>query len=344
MGTQNNGPTGRVTLKDVATATGYSVNTVSHALKNKPDIAEATRKAIRQRAQEMGYIADLVAGSMRSGSTRTIAVILGDVSNPHFGIWVREIEETAYQKGYSTLIINTNENADIEMDAVKTAIGKRVDGILICPTQKCDDCIALLRSSSIPFVLIGRRPEGQELDYVVLDDEKGGLIATRHLLKRGHRNILFLNGPEYISSARERLRGYLAAYAEAGVPADRSLIRPVGITSGECRKVLRQCIREEAAFTAILAFSDIVGLEALYELNQSAKAYAQVPVLGFDNICRNLYLPVPLDSVASVDGSPAVVAAELMIKRIGQKRAGEWDDRPHPVVLDVKLFHHGSNL
>lgn len=328
----------RVTLRDIAEDTGFSINTISHALKNKEDISEKTRLLIQQRAKEMGYIADSIAGSLRSGSTRTISVIFGDMSNPHFGLWVREIETTVFRHGYSTLIINTDEDEKVEREAIVTAIGKRVDGIIICPTQKQCDYLGMLRKSGIPFVLIGRRCDEPDIDYVVLDDVQGGYVATKHLLDKGHASVLFLNGPGHISSSRDRLQGYCRAHEEAGLPVNPSLILTVGIKSGECGKMLRQTIDRDIAFTAILAFSDIVALEVLRELKQLGGGYSCIPLASFDDIMQGLALPVQLDSVASAEGSPAVMAAELLIQRMKERRRHE-SHAPKQIALKVQLMH-----
>ena len=329
---------GRITLKDIAKDTGFSVNTVSHALKDMEDISEKTRRLIQQRAKEMGYIADSVAGSLRSGKTRTIAVILGDVSNPHFGLWVREIETEVFRHGYNTLIINTDEDEDVEQSAVIAAIGKRVDGIIICPTQKQTDCLRLLQNSGIPFVLIGRRWEKADMDYVVLDDVRGGYIATRNLMERGADRILFLNGPEHISSSRERLQGYLDAHRDTGLAVDPALIQTVGIKSGECGKVLQEIIGREIDFDGILAFSDIVAFDTLNELRKLGGVSSHMPIASFDDIMQGLVLPIPLDSVDSAEGSLSVAAANLLLQRIKGKSRNE-QHQPQQIVLDVKLVH-----
>jgi LacI family transcriptional regulator len=331
-------PEGRVTLRDIARDTGFSVNTVSHALKGKEDISEKTRELIRRRAQELGYIADSIAGSLRSGSTRTIAVILGDVSNPHFGLWVREIEAAVFRHGYSTLIINTDEDEQVEQGAVVAAISKRVDGIIICPTQKQTACVDTLRRSGIPFVLIGRRWEDMDTDYVVADDVQGGYIATRNLMERGAEKVLFLNGPGHISSSCERLQGYLNAHEEAGFPVDQARIRTVGIKSGECGRVLREAIAEGAAFNSILAFSDIVAFEALNELRRLGGQYARMPLVSFDDSMQGLVLPIALDSIDSDEGSPAVAAADLLLQRIAERRRHEASP-PRQIVLKVRMIH-----
>ena len=99
-----------VTLKDIAKQTGYSVNTVSRALRDKDDIAQETKDRIKQIALEMGHVNNTLAASLRLGYTRTVAVILGDISNPHFAVMMKEIEAHARQYGYSSILINTNED------------------------------------------------------------------------------------------------------------------------------------------------------------------------------------------------------------------------------------------
>jgi LacI family transcriptional regulator len=266
-------------------------------------------------------------------------VILGDIFNPHFGLWVREIETAMFKHGYSTLIINTDEDASIEHDAITTAISKRVDGIIICPTQKQNENLELMRKSGIPYVLIGRRCDDPNIDYVVNDDVQGGYIATRHLLDNGHKRILFLNGPNHISSARERLEGYYAAHKDTGTPPNPALIRKVGIKSGECGEVFRQIIYQGITFTAILAFSDIVALEILNELRQLGSNYSQIPVTGFDDIMAGLILPVPLVSVASAEGSASVWAANILMQRMEEKYKQQKHSAPRQIVLNVKLFY-----
>lgn len=196
-----------VTLKDISQRTGFSVNTVSRTLKGKEYIAEDTRRTILDAAKELGYIGNSLAGALRSGLTGTVAVVISDVSNPLFGIMVKDIEDALAEHNYCAFVLNTGENIEQEERALHLALSKKVDGVIWCPTREREETLHLLRANSTPFVLMGRHFQHAEVDSVVWDDEKGGMLATRHLLERGHRNILLLNGPDYISSARERLEG-----------------------------------------------------------------------------------------------------------------------------------------
>ncbi|MFC5404851.1 LacI family DNA-binding transcriptional regulator [Cohnella soli] len=323
------------TLKDIAEQTGYTVNTVSRALKNKSDISEATRTLIQQKAQELGYIGNTMASSLRSGMTRTIAVIVADVSNPHFSIAVKEIESAARKHDYTTFILNSYEDQDLEEKAIISALSKNVDGIIICPSQGGGQNIAFLQRTGTPFVLLGRRLDNDDvMDYVVSDDEKGGYLAAMHLLELGHRDILFLNAHHSISSSRERLAGYKHAMEEMGVPIRNELIREISTISGGVRNELKEIMESKLPFTAIFAFNDMMAWEAIFTLN---KHHIRVPenisVVGFDNIQSRMFIPFPLTSVSNSKGKTSRKAFEILMKRIHKQNT---ELRYHEVV-DTRL-------
>lgn len=297
-----------VSMIDIARATGYSVNTVSHALKDKKDIAEETKKYIRKTAAEMGFIIDSVASSLRSGVTRTISVIIGDIFNPHFGMWVRDIELAAFEAGYNVFIINTNEDEIHERNAIIASISKRVDGIIICPTQTNKENIEIIKKANIPYILLGRRYTDGDFNYVICDDEKGGGIAVNYLLAKGCRKILFFNGPEYISSASERVKGYKKALSGSGVIFNKDLIKTVDIKSGNLKVIINELIESNIKFDGIFAFSDILAFEIMAELKKYGGKYEGIPIIGFDNVMEKLILPVSLATVAVKGESLANIA------------------------------------
>ena len=136
----------RVTLKDIAEKTGFTVNTVSQALRGSPKLREETKAAIRAAAKELGYVHNALAGSLRSGSSRTIAIIVGDTSNLRFSIQLHAFELAFRTLGYQVIVMNTDETAQYELDAVKNAVRSSVDGVLLCPCQKSRAAIDLLTS------------------------------------------------------------------------------------------------------------------------------------------------------------------------------------------------------
>lgn len=325
----------KVTLKDLATKAGLSANTISRALKDKDDIAVATRQMIKELAKEMGYVGNALAGSLRSGLTKTIAVIVSDVANPHFGIMVKEIEKSARKHNYTIFIINTEDDYEMEELAIYTAIGKNVDAIIICPSQRGTDNIRFLQKNGVPFVLIGRRFKDEpEFDYVICDDEKGGYLATKHLIDSGHKRVLFLNGPIRISSAQERLEGYKRAHEEAGLPVQEDLIVEVGASAGDTRLIVKQLIEQKAQFTGIFAFNDVIAWETAYVLNKYGyKVPEDYAVIGFDNIQSRIFIPFQLSSVSNSKGKMSKRAVDIVLHKINHPES----DQKFNEIIDTKL-------
>lgn len=304
-----------VTLKDIAKQTGYSINTVSRALRDKDDIAPETRERIKQLAHEMGHVNNTLAASLRLGYTNTVAVILGDISNPHFSIMMKEIEAQAREYGYTSILLNTNENEELELAAIKSALNKNVDGIIICPAQKSPKNLKYLEQTGVPFVLIGRHE--RNYSSVVCNDELGGYQATKALLDAGHKNILMLHGAIYISSAKERLAGYRRAYAEAGIAVNPKLIREVPVVANGCEKVFLQLEGEGRNYSAIFAFSDMLAWEAWCCLQKRGlKVPKDCSLVGFDHIQSRLSLPFRLTTISSYKGQMSTKAVDILVREM----------------------------
>ena len=324
----------KVTLRDIAARTGYSVNTVSHALAGKTDISVATREEIARVADEMGYIRNTAASSLRSGRSRTIALILPDVANPHFIIVFRGIEAFFREKGYTVFVLNTDEDPAIEGAAIKAALAQNADGILLCPAVGDADNLAYLQKTGVPFCLIGRRDGAAGADYVVCDDEEGGYLAAMHLLEMGHREIAFFDGDARISTSRERLAGCRRALAEKGLELPDDRVLSLSVKAGQNRTRMRAFLEDHPSVTALIAFSDLLAFEAVCVLEDMGK---QVPrdlsIVGFDNICTDFPLSPPLSSVSVSKKAMATVSAELLWERIEGRTPAEAQ-----IVLPTKLI------
>ncbi|MGN0972698.1 MAG: LacI family DNA-binding transcriptional regulator [Aristaeellaceae bacterium] len=329
----------KVTLKDIAQATGYSVNTVSRALRGKDDIAPETRQKIRQVQQEMGYINNSLASSLRRGYTNTIAVILGDISNPHFGIMMSEIEAHARAYGYSAFLQSTNEDDALERKAIESALNRSVDGIILCPCQSSEDNVRYLQSLGIPFVLIGRRFESLATDYVVCDDETGGYLATRKLLQCGHRRILTLQGAEHISSVRERLRGYRRAHAEMNVPVDERLIWEGSVIGENNDERYERMFAQVSDFTAVFAFSDLIAWDFWRFLRRKGlRVPEDVSLVGFDHIQSRLPNPFDLTSIRSYKKTMSTQAVDVLIHKLQE------DSRELTQIVIETSLHEGETV
>lgn len=329
----------KVRLKEIAEATGFSINTISHALRDAPDISEATKKKIREVAAELEYIPNLRASSIKSGKSRVISVILPDIINPHFTIVFREIERFFSEVGITPFFMNTNENAEDELNAVRLSIGQNVDGVIICPTQITSDSIHLLEKSKIPYVLIGRHfDDTLPTNYVVCDDTSGAYLATRHLLSLGHRNIACVKVNDCISSSRERFAGYVRALEEAGIEFDACRVLDLALTDVNNSDVIRDFLRRSPSCTAILSFNDVL---AYHIINVCMSLGLRIPqdisVMGFDNISSDYTFPIELSSVSVSKKNMANIASELLYGLISSDRQEQKEEKTQ-IVLPTRLF------
>ena len=343
--TQSNG-TKRVTLQDIARETGYSVNTVSHALRNKEDIARETRVRIQQVAREMGYMTNQIASSLRSGRTRTLAVILGNMSNPFYGIMTDTIQDAAAVRDYSLLIMCSRDRPELEEQLVETAVSRRVDGILLFPTNESLRTIERLHALGIPFVLMSRDVGGGIADSVVCDEAEGAYLAVSHMIQNGRRHLAYLSHQRIVYSYEKRLEGFGRACDEAGIPeAERHVfihvdpahgISPVldwhaALTDGLLRW-------REAGVDGLFVFCDEEAWHVQSVLQQTpALQDWDVGIVSFDNIQGTQYFPANLCSVDCGFSEMARQGIDLLRARV------HGDDRPpQSIVCPVRLICRGS--
>jgi len=301
-----------ITLADIAKATGYSVNTVSHALHDKPDISVKTKKLIVKTAEEMGYIANTSASALRSGKSRSIAIIVGDIANPHFSIMIKEMERRLREYHYNSLVLNTEEDEDLEKAAIVSAISKNVDGIIICPVQKSRNNLEFLKKCGVPYLFIGRYFQCDDSGYAVCDDFNGGYVAAQHLLELNHRKLLFINAPLYISSAHLRLEGVKKAILDAGKGS--AVLKTAQIAPTDCAGDIKQILKKNADCTGIICFSDMIAMQVCHFLKQLGKNVPDdVSVIGFDNIVSKMLFPLLLTSVTSSKTSMSTTAVDTLM-------------------------------
>lgn len=325
-----------VTLKDIAADTGYSITTVSHALRNLSDISEATKKFIRSRADSLGYILNASASTLRSGFSKTIAVLLGDLSNPFFAFTAKEIEMELKKFGYSAFFMNTNENPQVERNAITVALSRQVDGIIICPSQVGDrsDNIHFILQTHTPCVLIGRHFRDVSVSCVACDDRKGGLLAGRHVLERGHRHILYVDTPCNNSSAVERKEGVLQAFQEFSEPV-RFSIEKFDENGDYLQTLLHP---KKQPYTVLIAFNDLIAWDVLCRIQEYGLRVPQdISLIAFDNLHSCLPLPFPLTSISSSKVAMPRRAVKVLMEQI--------QDANIPfshITLDVELIDRNS--
>lgn len=324
----------KVRLRDIAARTGYSVNTVSHALRDLPDISAATKEKIRAAARELDYIPDLQAGSFKSGKRKVISVILPDIKNPHFSLLYHEVESYFRALGITAFLMSTEEDPEREDEAVRASIGQNVDGVILCPAVG-GHAVELLMRTAIPYVLVGRHLGGEH-PAVVTDDEGGGYLATRHLLSLGHRRVACVRIDGRVSSDRERYAGYLRALGEAGIPEAEELILHLSPRAAGNAAAIESFLTVHPDCRAIFSFSDLLASEILAVAHRMGRRIPEaLSVVGFDRIEDACPLPLPLTTVGTEGDGLGLTAARLLHSRTEAADRSKKDRIILPVCLKV---------
>jgi LacI family transcriptional regulator len=310
--------TGRVTLRDVAEQCGFSVNTVSRALRGDTKLPEDTRKKIAKAAEELGYIRNNLASGLRSGRSHVIAVIVEEIQNPHYSSLINELDQLLREEGYVVMILCTHNDLRQEEQMLELAISHSVDGIFLFPISSGVHNADRILKTKIPIVLIDREISGLHIDLARPDDYSGAYQAGRYLVRRGHRRLLYLGGPLVNSSQAYRRTGFFDALHEEGISDEQFRELPYERFYPTVNESGNIAILDPLDFTAVFSFNDEL---AYYLINKLAAAGKKVPddveIIGFDNIRRTIsYLP-KLRTISCVPGkSLAKSAVSLLLRRI----------------------------
>lgn len=250
---------------------------------------------------------------------------------------VKEMQTLLQRRGYNSIIFNTEEKAAMERQAITTSLSQNVDGIILCPAPGGEENIRFLQMHGKPFVMIGRHFSGEDASYVVCDDVHGGYAAAGYLLDRGHRDILFLNGPKGISSSAERLKGYRMALEERGIPFRSDLVETVPVASRRGTEKMKEILSRQEKYTAVLVFNDILAWQVICILGELGRKVPETcSVVGFDNI--KYPYPVHLTSVSSSKTTMAKRSVEILMKKL----EGQKGDAEECVVLETAVVEGGT--
>jgi DNA-binding LacI/PurR family transcriptional regulator len=291
-----------IRLRDIAARAGVSVMTVSKALRDQPDVAASTKARVRQLAQEMGYVPDSAAQSLRTRRTRLLGLVLPAPTNPIFARVVMAIEDRAYALGYDLLLGHSLNLVEREESCIRRFLSRRVDGLFVFPVYRLAPTVPIYEELALrgtPTVVLGLpAPFCSHFVSIGTDDLPASLALAQHLLQLGHRRIAFFAGPSAAPWAQERLEGYRRALITARVEFDDQLVFSAGSTIEEGERAAQVMLQEKVKVTAIQAVNDLVAVGAANVLlNQGIRIPDDISVVGFGNILTSAYFRVPLTTV-----------------------------------------------
>lgn len=332
-------PAMRVRLRDIAEKTGFSINTVSLALKGSPLVREETRRRIVEAAKELNYVPNNIARSLVQRKTHTIGVILTDIMNPVLTGVAQHIERELMGHGYNIILMTTYNDPAHEAHAIDVLRSRQVDGILMYPVSgENAEKVADLAEAGFPLVLLAGGDESPQCNVISVDDSGGAYRATSHLVRLGHRRIAFINGGG-IRGNEEKLRGYRRALAEAGISLDPALIvEPSGIGYSDGYHAARHLFQQKEPPTAVFASTDSLALGLMYWcFQQGLKVPEDVAIVGFDDIEAARFAAVPLTSVAYAVEVVASKAAARLLQLIDEADEAQSSE-PVREVIEPRLI------
>ena len=323
------------TITDVAKLAGVSPVTVSRVINDAPLVTLKTRARVEQAIRELGYVPNVAAASLRSKRTRSLALILPDVTNTFWTTVARGVEDTAQSRGYSVFLCNTDEDLAKQARYLEFVTSQRVDGVVIAPCGRDARQLARLRDRDIPTVVVDRCIDGWETDTVRGDSLSGAYALAKHLIGLGHRRIAMISGPLNTSTAEDRVTGYCTALAEAGIAADPRLIRRGEFRTASGEELAYRLLDEQPRPTAIFAANNAI---AMGVIDAAAKRGLRIPqdlaLVCFDDLPSVSHLFPFLTVVVQPVYEMGVNAAQLLLSRLDAAAPFE----PRHVVLSTHMI------
>ncbi|WP_443660171.1 LacI family DNA-binding transcriptional regulator [Clostridium algidicarnis] len=327
----------KVTIKDVAKASGVSTTTVSRIINNIEGSAnEETKKRVLKTVKELNYKPNELARSLVTKKTKTMALMLPDITNPFFPSIAKSVEKSLNKLGYSLILCNSYDNKENEDNYIRILQEKYVDGIILSSSHIKEDN-KLLRDSNIPIVFIDRKAD-YDVEYgVFVKNFEGAYSATKYLIGIGHKNIGCIIGPKEINTTKERLDGYIKALDNFHIRVNQEIIK-CSEYSIEGGYIASKELLKNKDITAIFAQDDLIACGVYKAAKEMGlKIPNDLSVVGFDDISIVEVLDPPLTTIKQHTEDIGSIAVEMIMNLIDNKEVKE-----KIVTIDTDLIKRGS--
>jgi LacI family transcriptional regulator len=332
-----------VRLKDIARDLGVSVVTVSKVLRNHSDISDETRDRVLKRMKELNYRPNLAARALVTGRSFSVGLVVPDLVHPFFAEVAKGLSKILRKKGYSLLIASSEEDPELEQQELDMMLARRVDALVVASAQWTVESFRRIEEQKTPYVLIDRQFAGLPANFVGVDDEAVGALATSHLIEQGCRRIAHIRGPE-LSTGLGRLEGYRRALAKHGlapmpgyVVMGRS-VDNLSDTSGH--EAMLRLLALKPRPDGVFCYNDPTAMGAMKAiLDGGLRVPEDVAVIGAGNVNYAGLLRVPLSSIDQHSDSIGERAGKLALSLVESKTAV----RPKTVLLDPGLVVRASS-
>lgn len=311
----------RPTQADVARQAGVSQAMVSYVLNDKAEeVSAETRDRVLAVIEEIGYVPDGAARSLRTRKTQTIACIIPDITNPFYPALERGIQRCAEAEGYDLIVSNTDGVVGKESRALRGLRGGRADGAVMVPfhvdrervheVTRAGIALTMLYPPDVALLELG-------VDMIEVDTGEGARMAVDYLIAQGHQRIGMIAGIANTPPREYRLAGYRQALQSHGLPADELLIRGADYQEEGGYEAMVELLRLEDRPTAVFAANDLMALGAMMAIRAAGlRIPDDIAIIGLDDIPAAKLVHPPLTTVAQFPDRLGQLAAELLFSRL----------------------------
>ncbi len=300
---------------------------------------EATRRRVLGAVDELGYVPNGAARSLRTQRTSTIAAVIPDITNPFYPAFERGVQEVAEAGGYDLIVYNTGGVAERERRCVRSLQQGRVDGVVaVFFHLKAEDLRPLLERNValVRLEAVKKGVSSLELpfDNLYVDNVAASRAAVEHLIRRGHERIGMISGGS--GPGRARLGGYRAALAARGLPVEEGLVRGGGFTADGGHDAMQVFLEGPNPPTAVFAANDVMAMGALVAMREAGLGVpGDIAVVGFDDIPAARLITPRLTTVAQFQENLGLRAAEMLLERLDgtAPEHGRSEEMPYELIV-----------
>jgi LacI family transcriptional regulator len=322
---------GRPTLSDVARSAGVSIKTVSRVVNGEANVRESTAVRVKEAIDSLGYEPNELARNLKGQRSRTIALVIADISNPFYAECAKAVELVAREHGYTLILSGSEEDIETEQAYVRMLARRQVEGLLLVPADDGHGYLGEGFLASVPVVALDRPLDDVSADTVIVQNRLGAKRAVEHLIGHGHTRIAYVGAQEHLYTNRKRLQGYRESLGENGLKEMARLEAPDIPSAAEAMRSLLELPDPPTAVFAMNNLATVGILKALEEAGLSVPD--DVALVGFDDFELADVLHPRLTLVRQPAFDLGWRAAELLFERLLGKAAPQ----SRRVVLETRL-------
>lgn len=327
------------TIKDVATLAGVSTTTVSHVINKTRFVAEETKKTVWAAIDELHYSPSAVARSLKVNSTKTIGLLAASSDSPYFAEVIQSVENSCYKHGYMLILCNTKNDLAKQSSYLAILAQKRVDGLLIMCSEYPAELLERLKNyRHIPMMVMDWGQPSNFTDNIQDNAFKGGYLAARYLIDRGHRDLGTITGQLNEHTGRERNKGFLHALQEAKLTINPAWMIDSDFQAESGYRAMQQLLATPNRPTAIFCGGDVIAMGAICAAEESGlRIPRDISVIGYDNIHNSRFFNPALTTIHQPKERLGAMAFAMLLDRIINKR-----EEFHTIELKPELIERRS--